>query len=461
VEVRVAIDGLDDDGRGVGHAGGLELHVAGALPGEQARVRVEHQSPHAARAWGALLGIDGRPAQERVAPACPGHGACGGCALQHLAYPAQLTAKRRLVERALAEHAILADLADLAVDDVVASPHELHYRNKAKYVVATGANGELVLGSYAPGSHRVIDMAGCQVPEEPIDDVARRLRRLLEAERVPAFDERRRQGELRYLILRRSAAGALLVVIVTFSPAPRAALGRVARALPAQAPAVAGVVHHVNPTRGGALFASDGPADVTLDGAAALDDTVGDVALRLSARAFFQVNRAQAARLYAEAAAAARARPGARLIDLYAGVGGIALTASLRGADVVGVEIVPAAVDDARRSAEASGPRHRARFLVGDAADGLPAAARLLGRVDAIIVNPPRKGLAPAARDALLQAAPARLVYVSCGPRSLAVDLAAFVAAGYRVESVRPFDLLPGTPHVETLVSATRGQPRP
>lgn len=453
LEAVVPIEALDDDGRGVGRAGDLEVHVAGALPGETVRARVEHQSPHAPRAWAALVELAGPPAQERVAPACPAHGSCGGCVLQHLAYPAQLTAKRALVERCLARH---ASLAGVTVADVVAAPHELHYRNKAKYVVAARPEGGLVLGSYAPGSHSVVDMAGCQVPEEPIDDVARRLRHLLEALGATAFDERSRAGELRYIVIRRNAEGEVLVVLVAATAGQRALLGRAARTLRAEAPAIAGVVLHVNASRSAAIFASDGPPDLVLDGAGALTEQVGDVRLHLSARAFFQINRLAASRLYVEAARLAGARPGLRVVDLYSGVGGIALLLAAQGASVVGVESLPAAVADARRSAEASGLSGRARFQEGDAAVGLRAAIRTLGGLDVLIVNPPRKGLAPAARTAILQAASRRVIYVSCGPRSLADDLTVLVDAGYRIDAVRPFDLLPGTPHVETLVSLAK-----
>src|SRR5262249_25862709 len=142
----------------------------------------------------------------------------------------------------------------LAVADVVAAPHELHYRNKAKYVVVARPGGGLVFGSYAPGSHRVVDMAGCQVPEEPIDDVARRLRRLLEAEGVPAYDERARAGELRYVVVRRNADGELLVVLVAATARERGRLARAAKSLRAESPAVRGVVLHVNDASSATIF---------------------------------------------------------------------------------------------------------------------------------------------------------------------------------------------------------------
>jgi 23S rRNA (uracil1939-C5)-methyltransferase len=452
VPVQVKIDGLDDDGRGVGTADGVAIHVAGALPGETVAAEIEHRSPHAPRAWARLVSIQGRPADERVEPPCPAHPRCGGCVWQHVAYPAQLTEKRRTVEQALGR----------SIDDVIAAPHEIHYRNKAKYVIAARA-GKLVLGSYAPASHDVLDMAGCRVPQKPLDEVARAALAGAEREGLSAYDEQSVDpraplrfapptgktgsgppGELRHLVVRANHDGEVLVVWVTRTRACGPALTRAARALRARLPAVAGIVQHVNPHPGNAIFHGE---DHLLDGVDRLADRVGEVTLELSAQAFFQVNRDQAARLYAEVARLAR---GPKIIDLYTGVGGIALTLARRGHRVEGVEVIPSAIDDARRSAAALG-LPRARFRVADAGPGLRAAAADLGGVDTLVVNPPRKGLAPDVRDAILALAPPRVVYVSCGPRSLAADLAVLGRA-YAVTAVRAYDLMPGTPHVETVV---------
>ncbi len=451
MEVIVACTALDEDGRGVGEAGGLEVHAAGLLPGETGTVGIEHRSPHAPRAWGVLVALTSDPAEERVPPACPGHLRCGGCILQHLAYPAQLSEKRARVERAFAPY---RELADVDIADPVASPRELHYRNKAKYVIAARPGGGLLAGSYKPGTHEIVDMAGCQVPEPPIDEVVRAALHACEHERLPPYDEAARSGELRYLVARANADGAVLVVVVTRTAGPLPALRRAARALRETRPEVAGVIAHVNATTGGAIFeGGSGGEDHLLDGASALADTVGDLTLELSARAFFQVNRLQAARLYDEAA---RGAAGRRAIDLYTGAGGIALTLGRRGARVVGIELSPDAVRDATRTAQKLGLAATVRFEAADAAVGLPAAARWLGGVDAVVVNPPRKGLGGAVRAAIAELAPPRLVYVSCGPASLGADLAALVGRGYRVEGVLPFDLMPGTPHIETLVTLRR-----
>jgi 23S rRNA (uracil1939-C5)-methyltransferase len=427
-DIRIQLETLDEEGRAVGSVEGLEVHVQGGLPGETVAARIEHKSPHLARAWAALVEVE-TPSPDRVAPACRAHPRCGGCVLQCLGYPAQLAFKRERVARALGRD---------DVEEVVPSPRLTHYRNKAKYVLA-GEDGRLVLGSYAPGTHRVVDMRGCEIPEPPGQALAEDVVDRLQRSGLPPYDERARTGELRYLVVRVNHAGESLVVVVTGTAAPRAALAALGVPL----------VHHVNATTGGALFAPTGSGDddAVLGGTGVLVDRVGPVALELSARAFFQVNREQAARLYAHVASAASGR----VADLYTGVGGIALTLAAAGADVLGIESHAPAIADARRSAEAMGLGGRARFEVGDAA-ALAAASR---DFDAIVVNPPRKGLQAAARAALLRMSAPRVVYVSCGPESLATDLAA-LAPAYRAVRLSPFDLLPGTPHVETVAVLDR-----
>ena len=196
---------IDDAGCGVGEVAGVAVAAFDLLPGESAEVEIEHLSPHRARAWARRCGPVATPAEERVAPPCPGFGRCGGCVWQHLAYPAQLAHKRARVARAFADAGLAVEVAA-----PLAAPATTGYRNKGKYVIGTGADG-LVLGAFAPRSHVVVDTAGCQVLEPAIERVARHLRTALAASRLPVYDERTRRGTLRYAILRSGADGRVLV----------------------------------------------------------------------------------------------------------------------------------------------------------------------------------------------------------------------------------------------------------
>jgi 23S rRNA (uracil1939-C5)-methyltransferase len=426
VTLELTIDDFDDEGLAAGTVEGLRVAAPGGVPGDRLVVAIEHKSPHTPRAWGRIERIL-TPSADRVAPACPNVGRCGGCLMQCAAYPVQLASKQARMERSVG--ALCEKLLP-----IVPSPRTLHYRNKAKLVVAPG----VILGSYAPRTHQVIDMAGCQVTEEPIDPVARTLARLLGESGLLPYDERAQSGDLRHVVLRSNHAGAVLAVIVT---AQREAPGldRVAQALAAAHPEIAGVVQNVNPARGGVILGGD---DVILTGAGELEDRIGEVTLRLGAQAFFQVNRAQAAALYAAVARAAELTGRETVVEVFAGVGGIARTLAKSAARVVGIESNRVAVMDARKDAPAN-----VEMIAADAAQGLAAQPA----ADVVIVDPPRKGCELRVLSEMTRLSPRRILYVSCGPDSLARDLAALRDAGYRARTIEPYDLFPHTPHIESL----------
>jgi 23S rRNA (uracil-5-)-methyltransferase RumA len=439
---------LDDDGAGVGVTERTRLHVAGALPGERVTAVVEHVSPHARRAWARLATVEA-PSAARVAPACPAFGACGGCVLQHLDYSAQLTWKRARVVRAFAA---TSELANLPIDPCVASPHPLGYRNKSKLVAARaadGADGGLILGAYAPRSHAVVDLSGCRIAEPPLDQTAAALRALLEQAGVRPYDEQKLTGDLRHVVLRANHAGRVLAVWVVARPLPNGV--DLARRFRAARPEVLGVVEHQNRTRGNAIFGeADAVGERILDGAGEIEDqlSVGDrvVRLKLSPGAFFQANRAVAGLAYAALERGLAVAPHERVVDAYCGVGGIALTLAPHAREVIGLESHAGAVADANAATARNGI-HNARFLAGDAAGALAA----LERADVVVLNPPRKGCAASVLAEVARLAPRAVAYLSCDPETLARDLAVLAASGHRPTAVTPFDMLPHTPHVETL----------
>src|SRR5690242_6586237 len=212
---------LDETGCGVGRAGGKRVHALDLLPGERAEVALDHESPHRPEAWGRVVRRLGAPSPDRVAPVCPGFGRCGGCVWQHLAYPAQLAAKRERVVAALAEVPAMASGA-VEIAAIRPSPELTGYRNKGKYVVGTSGD-HLVLGGYAPRSHEVVDTLGCRVVAPIIDECAIWVRGAAERAELAPYDERARTGELRYVILR-EADGDVMVILVAAPRTPRAKL---------------------------------------------------------------------------------------------------------------------------------------------------------------------------------------------------------------------------------------------
>ena len=470
---------LDDAGCGIGTAGGLRVHVVDLLPGERAEVAIDHTSPHRREAWGRVVRRVGGESADRVVPACPAFGRCGGCTWQHLAYPAQLVAKRQRVATALGELPVVRD-GLVAVAPVRPSPSELGYRNKGKYVAAAprgisgraasqpreAADTHVVLGAYAPRTHDVVDTLGCKVVAPIIDEVASWVRGAAERAQLVAYDERTRSGELRYVIVR-EASGDVMVALVVAPGTPRNKLERVANAL-SRHPAVRGLVAIQNDRRDGAIVPTGSSAQVLL-GHGHLVEQLAGVPVAIGAAEFLQVNRAQATAMYARVAELAldaldgAPASGKLAIDLFAGLGGIGLHLARAGMRVIAIEIDSEAVAQLRRAAErASLP------LTAIAADASQLADDVRVRIDTapavVVVNPPRKGLAETTRAMLVDLAPPTIVYVSCGPESLGRDLLALSAHGWVPDAIEPFDLMPGTAQVETVVrlrrSATSARPR-
>ncbi len=439
--------GLDDDGAGVGHSEGWRVHVAGALPGERVTARIAHTSPHRREghqdAWADLQTVE-TASPQRVAPPCAHQQACGGCPLGPLDYAAQLDWKRDQVRRALSRH---PELAQLDVEMCVASPRTTGYRNNAKYIYGVGPDGRPVLGAYAPRSHDVVDMAGCAVIEPALADARAALLTILAERHVPPFDEVKRTGLLRYAIMRATAAGQVLVTLVT-ARADWPQAGEIATALASRCPAVCGVVQNFNPSAGNALL---GEQEHLLYGSPTAEDSLGEARVRLGSRSFFQANRLVATRAYADLVEAARRRgPFRRAVDAYAGAGGIALSVAPLADEVVAIEEVAAATQAAQAllaATPAGMPGGRLRFLTGDVAEHLSA----VGQADLVILNPPRKGCARVVLDAVLKLRPRFVAYLSCNPQTLARDLAVLARAGLRIAAVTPYDMLPHTPHVESL----------
>lgn len=457
-EIRIAVTDLDGEGAGIGTlavpapppAGVaavpltvLEVHVPGALPGDEISAHIDHVSTHRPVAW-ARLGMIHRASPHRVSPTCRAHGRCGGCVLQHFNYVAQVAWKESVL-RSLVENDPI--LRDVPVAPVVPSPLVLGYRNKAKLVAARDDSGELILGAYAPRSHDVVDLAGCAVTEPPLADVAATLREILVAHAVEPYDERRLIGSLRYVVLRVNARGNVLITLVTLTDAFPAGAA-IAATLKPLCPNVSGVIQNVNPTRGNAIY---GPTERTLGGAPAIEDDIGGVRLRISSRAFFQANRHVAQKAYAALANAVALTGSERVVDAYAGVGGIALTLAPQARSVLGIEEHASAVADALASTSLNGVTN-ARFVVGDVAQELGT----LDSADIVVLNPPRKGCSPVVLQRTTALCPRAIAYLSCAPDTLLRDLNVLVGLGYRASEIAPFDMLPHTPHLEALAILTR-----
>ncbi len=428
------IEGYSSEGLGIARIDGQVVFVHGAVRGELCRVLVMKVLKNAA--FGKVTELL-EPSPERREPDCPYYGRCGGCDFRHLSYREELWAKRQRVQDALTR----LGGSDVEVEEILGAADPLYYRNKSQYPVSAGK-----VGFYRARTHDVVDIEHCLIQKPQADAAAAALRDYMRDFAVPSYDEKTGRGLLRHLYVRTNRRGESLVCVLANGerlPHEEELVGRLRRAVPD----CVGVVLGVNTRRGNTIL---GERYRTLWGADTLEDELCGLTFRLSVPSFYQVNRDQAEVLYRKAVEYAGLTGGELVVDLYCGAGTITQVMAGGAGRVIGAEIVPEAIEDARENARRNGIEN-VEFFCGDAAQ---LAADFAGRglrPDVICVDPPRKGLAPEVIAAAAQMAPQRVVYVSCDPGTLGRDVKRFAEYGYRVQRAAACDLFPGTRHIETV----------
>lgn len=373
---------------------------------------------------------------------CPHFPDCVGCPFIGRPYTEQLAAKREIVREAFAAYPALAEIE---IPEVVGSPTPFGYRNQVKLVARRARRG-LLLGVYRPGSHQVVDIHQCPVHHPLINSVLEGVMALVDEHGVWAYDERRGNGELRYVIVRVGTwSKTVQVILVTKSDdLPQARqLARDIRKLHG----VVSVVQNINAEPGNVIL---GKEFRLLVGDEALMEKLDGFKIFTHPGAFIQANPNVAGKIYRTATEWAALTENEIAIDLYCGVGVLSLHLAAQARTVFGVEESSQAVVDAKMNARMNGVGN-SRFRCGDVASVLPELLSDLGRADVVALNPPRKGADDAARAAILAADPSRILYVSCDPTTMARDIDWFAAHGFRCERLQPYDMLPQTEHVECL----------
>lgn len=471
--VALEVIGLTHEGEGVGRVDGYTLFVRGALPGDRVRAEVVSVGKSFGRARLAEL-LEASP-DRRAAP-CAIYDSCGGCQLQHWDYAAQLRWKRQLVADNLARIGKLpvtleaaagvgdsAAGADSAAAEDGRAPVVVHptigmddpwrYRNKAQVPIGASMEGGLLIGGfYEQGSHDVVDMDVCLIQEEPNEDTVRAVKAIARELGWSAYDRETGRGLLRHVVVRHAeATGERMVVLVTNGrDLPHE--DELAALLRERVPGLASLCQNVNTARTPVVF---GEETRVLWGRDVIYDEIGDIRFAISARSFFQVNPTQTERLYEAALRYAALTGEETVVDAYCGIGTITLFLARHARRVYGVEIVPEAIEDARRNAALNGIAN-AEFAVGAAEDVLPRWQAEGVSPDVIVVDPPRKGCDPRLLETMLQLRPKRIVYVSCNPSTLARDLRVLEDGGYRTVEAQPVDMFPHTGHVECVIGMQR-----
>jgi len=444
--LEVTIDDLAFGGEGVGRPDGYVMFVRGGLPGDRLRVQVTETRVRYGR--GVIEEVLAR-SPHRVEAPCAYFGRCGGCRLQHLAYPAQLAFKAKQVRDCLER---LGDLGGFELRPILPAPEPYGYRNKMEFTVA-GTAGEPVVGLHE--AHRydaVLDIERCLLQSETMNTLLDEVRRQVRGRRLPVWDGLTEQGLLRFVTLREGRrTGDAMVNIVAASP-DLETFGPVAERLKTRVPSTASVVLNVNAKKASVAV---GTEEHVLLGRDHITESLGSVTFQVSANSFFQTNTVQAERLFALVEAACELGGEDTIVDLYSGTGAISLLLARGCRRVYGIEVAPAAVVDAVRNARANGINN-CTFLSGEVRHVLPALIAEGVKAETVVADPPRAGFHPKALQALAALAPARIVYVSCNPSTLARDVGDLARRGYRLEWVQPVDMFPQTPHIEAVARLRR-----
>lgn len=434
------ITAMSSDGNGIAKIDGMVVFVPYTAVGDKLKIRIVKVQKN--YSFGIIEEIL-QPSPDRVDDHCPVYKKCGGCAFRHISYEAELRHKAEFVQSNLRR---LGGL-DPVMLPITPSPLVQGYRNKAQYPIRE-YDGKIEAGFFAKRSHRVISCASCDLQPTFFEQILEYTKQFLEEYHISAYDEQTGKGKVRHLYIRcGEVSGEVMVCLVVNSERlPHAA--EYVEGLLKVCPQVVSVVLNINREQNNVIL---GQKCITLYGKDTIEDTLCDVRFELSPLSFYQVNRQAAEKLYRLAAEMAQFEGNELLIDLYCGAGTIGLSMTSKVRELIGVEIVPDAVENAKENAKRCGVEN-ARFICADAKEAAAQLAAENLHPDVIVVDPPRKGCDLEVLQAIAAMAPKRLVMISCNSASLARDCKELEALGYHLEKAAPVDLFPRTTHVETVV---------
>ena len=438
--VTLTIEDYTGEGMGVARVDGRVVFVRRGIRGETCEARIEKVLKNII--YAKVVSV-AEPSPHRREPDCPWFGRCGGCDYRHMDYEEELEAKRRKVQNAIYR----LGGSHVEVEEVLGAKQPTRYRNKVQYPISKDG----AVGFYRAHSHDVTDIPHCLLQMESAERAAEVLRQWMRRYQISGYDEQTGEGLMRHLYVRCNAKGESLICLLVNGgrlPHERELVSMLREGVGD----VKGVVLGINRRRDNVILAD---RYRTLWGEDTIEDVLCGLRFRLSVPSFYQVNREQAEVLYDKAVEYARLSGKETVLDLYCGAGTITLVMAKKAGKVIGAEIVPEAIEDAKENAERNGIEN-AEFFCGDAGEIAAKLAREKLRPDVVIVDPPRKGLLPGVAETIASMQPTRIVYVSCDSATLARDVKDFAALGYRAARACAVDMFPRADHVEAVVQLVR-----
>lgn len=446
--VRLTITAMSSDGSGIGKSDGYTVFVPMTDIGDTLDVLLLKVTKQFA--VGKVVKMIAA-SDDRIENDCPVYTRCGGCCFRHISYAQELLYKRDFVLNNLRR------IGKLSVDvaPVTPSDSDCRYRNKAVYPVARDRDNHVQIGFYSRRSHRVVPCEDCRLQPAAFSEIVKKLQVFFEQSNYPIYDETTQRGVLRYLYLRRGAVSGEIAVSFVINAAKLPLQNELIRLLTENFPDISGIFTVINREPGNAILTD---RISTVYGKPTISDELCGVKLNISPLSFYQVNHSTAQNIYRKAAEIADLKPTDTLIDLYCGTGTIGLSMAKKVNRLIGVEIIPAAIENAKENARLNGITN-AEFLCADAKDAVLKFSENKIHPDVIILDPPRKGCDPSVIECVHRMNPDRVVMISCDSATFARDLAAFAEYGYHTDTVYPFDMFPRTNHVETVCLLSHKSP--
>ncbi|MBZ4668586.1 MAG: methyltransferase, TrmA family [Defluviitaleaceae bacterium] len=441
----MTIEDIGSKGEGIGKIKDFTIFVEGGLPGDKIEVRIVKVKK--SYGYGKLIRIiEASPL--RVTPLCPHARRCGGCQIQHFDYQAQLDFKRKKVEDSIER---IGKLTDVVVHPTLGMKEPFYYRNKAQFPVKM-KDGKVQIGFYAQRSHDIVDIPKCYIQDPINDEIIKIMRNYIETYNVPVYDEEKHKGLIRHILTRVGFKTKEFMVCIVINGKDIPHKDQLIAQL-TKIPNMKSIVLNHNTQKTNVIL---GDTITTLWGQDYITDYIGDVKFEISPLSFFQVNPMQTKVLYEKALEYAKLNGDETVWDAYCGIGTISLFLAKKAKKVYGVEIVEAAIEDARRNAKIN-HIDNVEFFVGKAEEVIPALYEEKGiKADVIVVDPPRKGCDEVLLETMAKMEPKRIVYVSCDPGTLARDLKILSEKGYKVEEAQSVDMFAHSVHVETVVRLSR-----
>ena len=439
--IEVTIEDLSEDGTGIGKYDGMTFFIKDAVIGD--RIRAKIMKLKKTYGFARLMEVL-TPSADRVTPLCPVARQCGGCQIQAMSYEAQLAFKTRKVENNLRR---IGKFEKIPMETIIGMKEPFHYRNKAR-------DGKTVTGFYAGRTHSIIENTNCYLGKEVNETILRKILIWMNAYFVDPYDEATGTGLVRHCLIRSGFRTGEIMVCLVINGSKIVGGDALVDSLKT-IPGMTSISLNVNREKTNVILGSE---IINLWGRPYIEDYIGEVKYQISPLSFFQVNPVQTERLYGKALEYAGLTGEETVWDLYCGIGTISLFLAQKAKKVYGVEIIPDAIEDARRNAALNGFAN-AEFYVGKAEEVLPEKYENEGiRADVIVVDPPRKGCDEALLSTMVKMQPERIVYVSCDSATLARDLRYLCDHGYALRRVCPADMFPQTVHVETVVLLSKGE---